>query len=722
MLWAQHAVSGMAVHVDELSRSQTGLACNCVCPACEERLQAVNAGRDPSYFSQEGSIGKFFRHPEGHPRDTCFQAAGQLAALNLLFEQGVIDVPAPRRTRVVRGVSGQTYEGVQMGSPQRLAVRSREWVGSHGATLTLEDGHVVYLVLESHFESSISGAYDGVITIHVDDPRVAAMSPEQIRAAMKLSNTALCWRKHWDDQTLDEQAEAQAEQMARQAIDYLAPEERTLLADTGSSGPESVLHLAIKKIIADAGKIVAPIYLETMEERLSDGRNLRATSRLELGVLSLSQVRLEHWMADMVPDLFCRAKHRGGEFDLLIEVVVSNPVAPQKLGKIQRRGIPCLVLDIAQFRRHGRMTLDSLRTEVLHNPDSKFWLYHPEIEVRRQQAIARLRKDKADEESRIANAARHEAEQKTLAQREELDRQAAVHARRNAFVQSLYDTPTAQLPDFLLSAVRESAKASKGGGGHIDFKAVAEVMTGAGWTSIEDHWLWTRHGVLDSLDFIRESASRQSISASADVLDRLDRTLATPMIRNYATLQVMAITAYKPKLDVSQTQALAVLRKRIADSLHEGKFEFARPIKHNAIVARLFPELASSLAMGYGTVESVTKRVAELAEERRKRDDETRRNAAARAVNDAIAKLQFLKWGQPVGFARDADQAMHLDDVKVVAKQLALRNVDAASTLDSAFAARAKNEQVFRWIKSTSPATEEVVQLLVRLLKTAWMT
>ena len=720
MMWAQHAQTGLAVHVDELPRSQTGRACNCVCPSCREELQAVNAGRDPSYFSEAGSIGKFFRHPHGHPRNACMQAAAQLAAFHLLFQQGVIDVPAPRRKRFVHGVSGHPYEGLQIGARQRLAVRSRAWVGSHGATLTLEDGHVVLLALESNFESHLSGAYDGVITVQVDDPRVAAMSPEEILSRMKLTETELCWRKHWDDPVLDEQAQAKAEQMARQAIDYLTPEELAWLAGVGSLGTESVLHLAIKKIIADAGVISAPVYLEVHEEPLSNGRKLSTRSKLDLGLLSLTQVRLEHWMQDMVPDLFCHARHRTGGFDLMIEVVVSNPVSPEKLKKIQERGIPCIELDIAQFHQHGLMTLDRLRVEVLDNPDSKSWLYHPEIQAKREHALEQLRREVAEAETQIAAARKHELEERGRIQRETLERQALGLARRNAFLQSLYDTPTARLPEFFLQCVREYAHDRKDGAKHIDFDAVAEVLTGAGWKGTEDHWLWTRYGVLDSLDFIREAASRQSISASAHVLDRLGRTLSSPGIRAYAVLQVMAISAYQPKLDASQRKALADLRKRIADSLKDGKFEFARPIKHNAIVARLFPELANSLRSDYGTVQTVTRKIEELTKEQRKRDEDMRQRTAASAVRDAIKKAQRLQWARPVGFARDTDQAMSLGEVKAVAKQLALHDIDAWRALELAFETRARNEPVFRWIESVGPATEETVQLLVQLLRASW--
>jgi hypothetical protein len=92
--WALHAQSRRVIHVSMLQRKQKGLACGCVCPGCGEELEAVNAGRDPSHFTLPNTLGQFFRHGRGHQKDNCLLLAGRLAALQLLFERGEVEIPA----------------------------------------------------------------------------------------------------------------------------------------------------------------------------------------------------------------------------------------------------------------------------------------------------------------------------------------------------------------------------------------------------------------------------------------------------------------------------------------------------------------------------------------------------------------------------------------------------------------------------------------------------
>ena len=59
MAWAVTAQSRKATYIGSLSREQTGLKCECICPACGGELQAVNAGRPSEYYLQENTLAHF---------------------------------------------------------------------------------------------------------------------------------------------------------------------------------------------------------------------------------------------------------------------------------------------------------------------------------------------------------------------------------------------------------------------------------------------------------------------------------------------------------------------------------------------------------------------------------------------------------------------------------------------------------------------------------------
>lgn len=76
----------------------------------------------------------------------------------------------------------------------------------------------------------------------------------------------------------------------------------------------------------------------------------------------------------------------------MIEVVVTHPVTLEKLQVIKAQSIACLQIDVSHFQRSGRMTLDGLKWEVLDNPNSKRWLFHPGLAERRAAARWRGRR------------------------------------------------------------------------------------------------------------------------------------------------------------------------------------------------------------------------------------------------------------------------------------------------------------------------------------------
>lgn len=149
MRWAVRKHSGLAVSICDLRRNETGLACQCSCPACGSTLQAVNAGVDREHFLRANTLGQFFRHETGQQRDNCLVVIARLAALQLLVECQEIDLPPPTRRAFVPGISGKLYPGEATAKRQHMHVREHIWMDSQLASITLDDGHIVLLRLDT---------------------------------------------------------------------------------------------------------------------------------------------------------------------------------------------------------------------------------------------------------------------------------------------------------------------------------------------------------------------------------------------------------------------------------------------------------------------------------------------------------------------------------------------------------------------------------------------
>lgn len=172
-------------------------------------------------------------------------------------------------------------------------------------------------------------------------------------------------------------------------------------------GYETAIHLAAKQLIAERMTIALP----PLDWRAPSGWGAgeREPERLADSMLvELSNVRVEHWMDSMRPDLV--ATHRGT--DLLIEIAVTHFVEPGKASKIEALGLPAIELDISASRQAvGFATLEKL---LFTTPSLGQWIFHPELYSRTTRELERRK-----EEYERAKNARIE-EQKRIQQYREL--------------------------------------------------------------------------------------------------------------------------------------------------------------------------------------------------------------------------------------------------------------------------------------------------------------
>lgn len=420
MRWAVSPY-GSAIHIFDIPTDKTGIKCECTCPGCHAPLQAVNAalndrsGAPVIRSSRSGrTMSQFFRHPAGQARSSCMQKAAQLAALTLFRTREVIDVPAPTSVQLVTGLSGQRYRSQVIGQPQRLTVRRTLWSDQQSAFLETATGERILVILRSAYTGEVGPDCDGVITVECDDPEVAGMSIEELLVKVALSDERTCWEKHWSSDSLTEKALEEARAQAFEALDWIPEAMVQELGDIPLTR-ESLLHLVIKQLIAEAKYIVTPRFVHEIwyDTQHSESTSLRGGSKIVTRAskrINLESIRLEHWMPGMVPDIYCTVAHEKGSHELLIEVKVTHGIEDKKLELIRSKNLLCMEVDVARFSKHGLLTRTQLQEEVLNNPDSKVWCNHPGIaaqiagaqrEIAELQDQARIRVEKAKESERL---------------------------------------------------------------------------------------------------------------------------------------------------------------------------------------------------------------------------------------------------------------------------------------------------------------------------------
>ncbi len=705
MRWALDA-SRKAVHVAFLSREQTGLNCSCSCPACGGRLQAVNAGRGPDSHSRPNSLGQFFRHHTGIQREGCLSAAARIAALQLLVQHGQIDLPPPSVTSTRNGLSGEAYTASAVGQPYRARILSRHWIDEQAATLTLDDGRVILVHMRTSSGFEAGGKWDAVLTIQVSDPDVAGWPAEQILQQISLNPDFTCWERHWQHAELARQASAEAQQLAGQAGD-VTPSELAYDGET-PPGAEGVLHWVVKKLLAKVGRIRVPALSETIESELPDVQWFSQTATVPATVLELRDVRVEHRLPGLVPDVICMARDttgKRGEFELLVEIAVTHKVDQAKLQKIRALNLACLELDATRFNVGGRVRVGDLSSEVVTSTRNKRWLHHPQLAVEVALAKGELRRQMA--QVRDAMRAQEEAQAWLSSQ--------PANTLREYYLLSV-DLPSG---DLILEG-RPWQKA-----------AFAHALAARGWPSANDSMLTGEGGMVRCIASIKRCAAGAGVDMT-EVFDSFDRFLLNRQYQAFATLVSIAFKVYAPPLSATKCARLDEINDAIKASIKARELTYGRPGTHDKFVAFLFPEMAEALTHPFGTREQIQD------ERRRERLQELRREEVHRAieaekqreheaqlekkaVQSQIAAACRFGWQSPLGFTRDADQILSLADVKALSRANARHSLDVPSIIRSACQARADGVGLESWFKAQGPATAELVSILLTILRTAWL-
>jgi hypothetical protein len=702
--WAVTSQERRATYIGSLQREKTGLKCDCVCPACGGRLQAINAGNPIPTVPAGKTKRPHFRHDVGQQYESCLIKMSQIVALQLLLQEKAIYLPPQTVSFPVVGASGQIYTGTSHCDGLTMEVAAREWIDEQEAKITLQDGRVVWLRLFGTVSSHPTRPGEAVILIKVDDPEVSTWPAEKILEHAQLTGKWLCWERHWQDDDLGQKAQEDGELQARHWCDYL-PNDLDLPASlTQAQRSESVLHWLVKGILESATSIATPRFDEPLSRMMPDGTEESHPWFFEERFYRISNARLEHRLKDLIPDVICVAKDGTSEtMELMIEVTVTHGVDEVKTERIRALGIACLEIDTRRLGKTGKTTLDELRTMVLTDTRNKRWVYHPSIERRYQVAMDFFEKKKAAINALMREEKERDNWLNTLPDEALLKEYVGLLWQvwtGNAAIDSHH---RACPPDRLLPLLEK--RGFKGMG--------AEVIVSP------DGLLWA----------LEKIVQRDPHVNPALLFERAVNGAGRINLQKYVIALGAAIVEYEPPMTDDELLQLADLRQIVKESIGNVEHTYTRTRRYENALVLLYPRLRSRLESNKGTEEVVGQvRIAKM------REQET--NAAQQIVQNRdsqegrMERMELILRLEDVRLFHEwVPKTQRPHDLMSTFKhvQQNLKRRDAAyddfwtKVLMSAWVARETNVDLADWIQSENPKNARQVAEIIKILETASM-
>jgi len=583
MAWARDIETGEPRYIGEIDADHRGKLCGCECPSCRLPLTAVNAAKEKVVRRPH------FRHPEGAERDECVVLAARAAAMRLLAEEGVIDLPRRRMSAAAEGLSGALHEAWVEVPPQRVRVASIDFRDQTFAVLTLDDGRQLRVALTGRIteQAADSGETTLVPTITIDvDASVAGMDQAEIRKRLQLLPESICWRSHWSDAELRADAARRAAGLAMDALDWL-PDDLVLPDDLSPAMKrETLLHHEVKRILEGAEKITVP-GLDGVEELRTDGHpTLQRRWSIPQRVLALSDTRLEQRIRLLIPDVVTVARSDDGQvFDpLVIEVTVTNSIVEERRARIRGQGVAALEIDLSMTG--GRITRDELHQLVVFEVSAKRWLHYPGLEESRENLRKEMEaeRDLQIEATRIAQERRRRIQETPLRE---------LGARYLAAVERMLEAdgrlPSGGDRDEQLLAARTAVAIS------------VEEMSQRGFPEAGDEDLLGHHRILSRLLSIKNNRGiGYGFGTAPEVLNAIQQS--QPGNRHDWTLYLIAAKVYLRNLsdDERVRRWFESWRDGVIAAVKRKDFLYMRSTKYDRLLSLLFPEMAQGLAKDFG--------------------------------------------------------------------------------------------------------------------------
>lgn len=568
MAWAQDAETGQPRYILELDSKHRGAKSGCVCVGCGEPLTAVNAAKT------EFLLRPHFRHPEGVGRDDCLVLAARAAAMRQFQEQGWLELPRRRMSARVAGLSGEFYDAWVERPAEKLRIAQVSYRDRAAAIFTFDDGRQARVHLTGS-PGPTGSTYDNdggaSILITVDDPEIAAMEPGEVLNRVELLPESLCWRQHWTDGEMMNEARQSAIREAARYLDQV-PHGLELPDDMDPAlKRESVLHFEAKRILGEEGQVTVPGY-ELKVSAPNAPEPLSRSWTLEPDVLALELIEFEEHFGDVVPDVSCKAYPVDGGrvyWPAFIEITVSNGIDDERHARILAKGYLALEIDLS--RAGGRVTREELRRLIVDEVATKRWLHHPEVEEQRTALRMQL---------------------EALVQRKT----------------KVLATPIDEIfREYLESLARWLREGKDVDGGEQPSKPLVERPLGEalanaidkmamhGYPEAGDSDLIYPHGILDRILSIKQDEGvGYRLATGHGVLNAIRQDRGRD--RSFHSLYFIAALAFTPQLTASQREWLEVWRTQVRDSVRTGDATFVREPVYDRLLGMLFPEMADALA------------------------------------------------------------------------------------------------------------------------------
>jgi hypothetical protein len=579
LAWARDQLTGAPVYVLELGEDRAGGNCRCECPSCQSPLIAVNAAKT-KYLRRP-----HFRHARGAESSDCLFLAARLAALRLLQAQGLFMLPMRRMSGNVVGLSGTEHEAWVEVPSERVRISHFDFSDRVAAILTLDDGRMLRVQLTGSASTPLDpdSLVIPTILLELNDSALASMSPEELRDRLTLVPESFCWASHWDDAHTRMEAEDIASKMADSLMD-LAPADTSFLEGVDPAfRRETLLHLEVKKILAEASEIMVPA-LSTMSEGHSEqGERVECSWERSSEIIPIEDVKLEQRFGRVIPDVIARIAPDHGDL-LMIEITVTNQIGDERLSRI--REINCPTLEIDLRTSGGLLSRAELKALVLYGLEAKRWLHHPFLveqnrNLDRQVAARVLQLDaamhQADENRRCVLATPLEE----IAQ-EYLD-----------CVASLAKFEHEELPD---QQAREAIEVAKG-----YLRNVVKQLEIHGYPEAGDELLTTgRQGIVARILSIKENIGiGYRLESAMAVMNAIRQS--TFRNRSNHTLYLIAERVYRDSRSAEVLGWYSTWVNEIKASIDRGESTYIRDGRFDKLLAMLFPDMAPGLANGYGT-------------------------------------------------------------------------------------------------------------------------
>ena len=265
----------------------------------------------------------------------------------------------------ITGFSGQGYEGWAETGDERISIVSAVLHDHATALLTLPDGRELIVDLTGQRDAGSDGHGRAIVTLSLSNPAIAMMSPDEIRARLRLLPD-IRWCAHWSDQALHATASTQAHQAAHDAMDAWGDADEALFhqdlpLDLDPSVAqqwrrETLLHSEVKAILEQASHITTPGLNVEVTRYAPDefsgeweDNTLRMQWMTASTALPLENTQLEQRQGSIVPDVICTLRD-GAAVAELAHWLAENGHPNAKLTILERlggaheritKGLPC---------------------------------------------------------------------------------------------------------------------------------------------------------------------------------------------------------------------------------------------------------------------------------------------------------------------------------------------------------------------------------------------